>query len=459
MGNSMNKDKAEETVDGGQLVPHGVYKLPQDWDVKSVRKFIIERKLAPFYKGLADYDESWDEVTLTTHNLPKSVEAKKSSAFNGECHAQGSQVLRRSATLNTPICTECFVQIKRPESGTLGANNSPAVCPFCVETNFGVYYKPPPFSAGVGSENMPNSIQNLSNSQPSQPSSSSSLSVPDKTSIGNTNWQFKTGGYLAAMRMGTDLEELMVMEAIRLSLLEQNERDRGEREESERTEGSPDENSNNALSSEDSASGTITIPHLSTNEEGAEEVALYENQPGNEGDNLIVESVQSDIESHFSGQVPIYHSDNEEEDEISSASHSHDYTPTNVSTPITTSTEGGTITSTSVPSSSTGSGLSSPSTTNSTNDVLSPSSFPLNDGNTSEITEIVEGSGERDRVPFDNDAQDVPPTFELEQGQTPEHAGDIKKSPEIILSSASLVEEEIVRNEGGDETNQAIGGS
>ncbi|CAG8822534.1 22503_t:CDS:2, partial [Racocetra persica] len=184
MGNTIGKDKGEETVDGGQLVPNGVYKVPQDWDYRSVRKFIIERKLAPFYKGLSDYDESWDEVTLTTHNLPKAGEGKKNATFSGECQSQGSREIKR-ASLNAtgttkgketspvkplesqlykgavecpicflPICTECFVQIKRPESGTLGANNSSAVCPYCVEPNFGVYYKPPPFSAGIGSENM-----------------------------------------------------------------------------------------------------------------------------------------------------------------------------------------------------------------------------------------------------------------------------------------------------------------
>ncbi|CAG8606461.1 7699_t:CDS:1, partial [Scutellospora calospora] len=84
MGNTIGRDKGEETVDGGQLVPNGVYKGPQDWDYRSVRKFIIERKLAPFYKGLSDYDESWDEVTLTTHNLPKAIEGEKTATLSVE---------------------------------------------------------------------------------------------------------------------------------------------------------------------------------------------------------------------------------------------------------------------------------------------------------------------------------------------------------------------------------------
>ncbi|CAG8460422.1 9536_t:CDS:2, partial [Cetraspora pellucida] len=384
MGNTIGKDKGEETVDGGQLVPNGVYKVPQDWDYRSVRKFIIERKLAPFYKGLSDYDESWDEVTLTTHNLPKAGEGKKNATFSGECQSQGSREIKRASTLNVagatkgketspvktlesqlykgavecpicflyyprninysrccdqPICTECFVQIKRPESGSLGANNSSAVCPYCVEPNFGVYYKSPPFSAGIGSENMPVAIPNPN--IPPSTSPSSSPSVPDgkaqRRSIshkdtdvvttdqirpdwaarvlqqplrqppgarrptpatssstrrivvrpqGGSNTTFVTssttpprrtnpppaaaaeyGGYLAAMRMGTDLEELMVMEAIRLSLLEQ-ERDRREREEREQTGSSQDENSNIA-SSESSTTDTTT--NLFSNDVGDED--------------------------------------------------------------------------------------------------------------------------------------------------------------------------------------------
>lgn len=43
-----------------------------------------------------------------------------------------------SRCCDQPICTECFVQIKRPE-----ATLEPAACPFCVEPNFGILYHPP----------------------------------------------------------------------------------------------------------------------------------------------------------------------------------------------------------------------------------------------------------------------------------------------------------------------------
>ena len=36
-----------------------------------------------------------------------------------------------------PICTECFVQIKRAEPDATHLKSEPAACPFCMEPNFG----------------------------------------------------------------------------------------------------------------------------------------------------------------------------------------------------------------------------------------------------------------------------------------------------------------------------------
>ncbi|CAG8578812.1 4895_t:CDS:2 [Diversispora eburnea] len=576
MGNSMNKDKSEEAVDGGQLVPHGMYKGSQDWDYRGVRKLIIERKLAPFYKGLADHDESWDEVTLTTHNLPKNGKGstiieecqpiKRATTSNTVGSTKGKEVstksletqlykgavecpicflyyprnINHSRCCDQPICTECFVQIKRPESGTLGANNSPAVCPFCVEPNFGVCYKPPSFSTGIGSESMPTPNSGISLLPTS--SSSSSLSVSDgkarRKSVSHKNpdvvttdqirpdWAMRTlqparqspgarrpstttstsrrvlvrpsggnnyvssntpparrnnpstigapppaeyGGYWA-MRMGTDLEELMVMEAIRLSLMEQDERGRREAEQRESSDRSQDENPDIIFSSEDSTSGTITISHLSSNEGGIENVSLDGNLQENDCRNSNGDGTQSEIDSHLSRDVQIYHliDENEEDYEISSTSHSHNNIST---TPIITSTESGTITSASAPSSSTGS--SSPSTkdstttnsttdsttnltinltTNKTNDVLVDPSPPLsfsrnNILTVAETTEVSEGSSEQENPPsFDITHRDDVLLSSDEQDQTSENANDIKKQPVIILPNTSLVEEVIERD-------------
>jgi hypothetical protein len=84
--------------------------------------------------------------------------------------------LNRTRCCDQPICSECFVQIKRPdphppehgesnqansEGGANGeqhrANNDgewqlvsePSSCPFCVQPEFGVTYNPPPFRRGL----------------------------------------------------------------------------------------------------------------------------------------------------------------------------------------------------------------------------------------------------------------------------------------------------------------------
>jgi hypothetical protein len=82
--------------------------------------------------------------------------------------------LNKTRCCDQPICSECFVQIKRPDphppehgepvsptaSGTSpqavedGALVSePAACPFCVQPEFGVTFEPPPFRRGLAYAN------------------------------------------------------------------------------------------------------------------------------------------------------------------------------------------------------------------------------------------------------------------------------------------------------------------
>lgn len=53
-----------EQVDGGYLVPQGVYTGPQDFDILVVKNLMSSRKLAPFFKGLQDYEEDWTDHQL-----------------------------------------------------------------------------------------------------------------------------------------------------------------------------------------------------------------------------------------------------------------------------------------------------------------------------------------------------------------------------------------------------------
>ncbi|KAJ3005880.1 SNF1-interacting protein [Thoreauomyces humboldtii] len=184
-------------VDHGQVIPYSdsVYKTtPQDWDPPAVAGLITARRMAPFYRGLADFDENAEleatpvaASTSQSGGSPGTASTASPWTPSGAGHNRqistssvASLKARRSASLPTqlfhqdtssavalpdlykypvecpicflhypsnvnysrccdqPICTECFVQIKRPE-----ATLEPAACPFCVEPNFGILYYPP----------------------------------------------------------------------------------------------------------------------------------------------------------------------------------------------------------------------------------------------------------------------------------------------------------------------------
>ena len=70
MGNSASSGRGhhEETVDLGYLTPQGIYTGTRDWNQSIVAQLICERKLAPFYRPLEDYDESWDDEQYMYRN-------------------------------------------------------------------------------------------------------------------------------------------------------------------------------------------------------------------------------------------------------------------------------------------------------------------------------------------------------------------------------------------------------
>ncbi|KXS94811.1 hypothetical protein AC578_6438 [Pseudocercospora eumusae] len=296
----------EEHVDGGYLVTVGVYTGPEDFSKPLVRQFQIERRLAPFWKGLNDHNESWteaqlvaaarglpipaaDEVppemartasqasfnapasdaninsltvpigarsqsyqsdgsgllsashpavstssgpssptsptstgsqlfrgraktlaSLATGNksqspdlTPQEIRLPNDPYINGQpleaylykdasecpiCFMYYPPYLNRTRCCDQPICSECFVQIKRPdphppEHEQSGQQRPPeeeaemlvsevAACPFCVTPEFGVTYDPPSFRRGLAYAH-----QNPLNNPTSAMSSSTSLST------------------------------------------------------------------------------------------------------------------------------------------------------------------------------------------------------------------------------------------------------------------------------------------
>ncbi|KAG9010500.1 SNF1-interacting protein [Tulasnella sp. JGI-2019a] len=201
MGNASSKDRHEDSVDYGALTPQGVYTGPQDWNSQIVGQLIVDRKLAPFYRPLEDFDESWDDEkilaarkeppppptitaeqaeqtlsTSTSHmtshsshsNRPHSGKSVKSSGkepqrlneaklYRGAvecpiCFLYYPPNINKSRCCDQAICTECFVQIKRSEPTPTHLVSDPACCPYCVQDNFGVSYTPPNWRAGISSD-------------------------------------------------------------------------------------------------------------------------------------------------------------------------------------------------------------------------------------------------------------------------------------------------------------------
>ncbi|KAE8376207.1 protein sip5 [Aspergillus bertholletiae] len=310
----------EEHVDGGYLVTQGVYTGTEDFNKAVVRQVMIERRLAPFWRGLNDFSDSWTEHQLMAaarglpipppdeipseleyKNPPKITEGTRESTdtkgiqhltvpITSRSHSYGSDAsqsstpahslpsptspltsgtsssplfrtraktlaslttskhgaqadpapremqlprdpfvngqpieaylykdaaecpicflyyppyLNRTRCCDQPICSECFVQIKRPdphppEHGDSDPNapaavtegdtadnqdcqlvSEPAACPFCVQPEFGVTYVPPPFRRGLTYASDPSTRQNFT----SPVSSTSSLSSGNVTAI------------------------------------------------------------------------------------------------------------------------------------------------------------------------------------------------------------------------------------------------------------------------------------
>ncbi|EKV11168.1 Protein sip5 [Penicillium digitatum] len=299
----------EEHVDGGYLVTQGVYVGIEDYNKAVVRQLMIERRLAPFWRGLDDFSESWAEHQIMAaargmpiplpDEIPPELEYKLSkitdktsadttniqhltvpiTARSQSCNSDASQssnppqslpsaspiasgtstsplfrtraktlaalttskqnsqtdpttrelqlpkdpfvngqpievnlykdasecpicflyyppYLNHTRCCDQPICSECFVQIKRPdphppEHGEPNANapsaegeqaestesqlvSEPSACPFCVQPEFGVTYAPPSFRRGL--TYAPDPTARLSPNFTSPVSSTSSLS-------------------------------------------------------------------------------------------------------------------------------------------------------------------------------------------------------------------------------------------------------------------------------------------
>lgn len=96
MGNSTSTGRGhqQDTVDLGSLIPQGVYTGPRDWNQTVVTQLICERRLAPFYRPLEDFDESWDDDQI----LAARKEPHDSDGSQGESSISRADTISSSAS-------------------------------------------------------------------------------------------------------------------------------------------------------------------------------------------------------------------------------------------------------------------------------------------------------------------------------------------------------------------------
>lgn len=177
--------------DGDNLPLSQSVSLPLEWDSLIVAKLIVEFRLAPFYRGYQSTSDlptnSQEDITKeeviddeirprsnTLSRIKRTISGgldsirrhdsmpaglnKRSTFMHSDtisttpplqavladlysqtlecpiCFLLVPSRLNYSRCCQQPICSECFVQIKRPSDG------SPALCPFCIEPHFGVVF-------------------------------------------------------------------------------------------------------------------------------------------------------------------------------------------------------------------------------------------------------------------------------------------------------------------------------
>lgn len=111
------------------------------------------------------------------------------------CFLSYPPYLNRTRCCDQPICSECFVQIKRPDphlpehhgdgNDTSGSSaeaeqliSEPACCPYCQQPEFGVTYEPPPFRRGTAYSISPGSIGAMNTAMSSNSSLNSANMSP-----------------------------------------------------------------------------------------------------------------------------------------------------------------------------------------------------------------------------------------------------------------------------------------
>jgi hypothetical protein len=123
MGNSSSSSRnhQEDTVDYGYLSPQGVHTTPRDYNQVIVSQLISARKLAPFYRPLEEYCETWDDDQI--------LAARK--VFRDPDATSEQQSTARTDTLHKPSQSKRSSLIKDPPKPEASVYRGAVECPIC----------------------------------------------------------------------------------------------------------------------------------------------------------------------------------------------------------------------------------------------------------------------------------------------------------------------------------------
>lgn len=107
----------KHSVEAKYSTLNGVYPTCE-WDPKSIRKLVVDKKVSPLFPGKEDPGENTDECPI--------------------CLLYYTGGLNKAKCCRQEICTECLLQIKRP-----GLSLDDITCPFCNISRFATTFSGP----------------------------------------------------------------------------------------------------------------------------------------------------------------------------------------------------------------------------------------------------------------------------------------------------------------------------
>ncbi|KAG0168024.1 SNF1-interacting protein [Apophysomyces sp. BC1021] len=266
--------KIEDLVDLGSVLPSGLYPTTeQDYDPRCVRNLIIARKLAPFYKGLPDVPDPVPPTPQTSVSSSMARPVQSRAAVGRPRSVSSSKTEAEKAADSQKERQKTYVEKMKQREKML--YNDAVECPICflfrsqdpqpkIEPSSGARHTTSGVSDGTRlrrksvsyknpkvvlvdhvrpdwnkSLTLPKSARSASRRNSASAGQSSSRSFLRTTAVGplftragrsaSSAASTEYNHFLSTIRdMNMDLEEWMVMEAVRLSLAEQEERERQE---------------------------------------------------------------------------------------------------------------------------------------------------------------------------------------------------------------------------------------